>query len=378
MDTRQLAEQIIHFGGGEEPRIKNAKGELRRVKPATRNMGAFLLSSETQDVSTLNSDTSLKSATEGLSTQRERIQFTIDSIGDGVASTDGSGRINYLNRKAEELTGWSLNDAMGRPASEVLRILDANSREAVRDYLERAAQQNRTLYLPADCVLIRRDRSEFPVEDSVAPIHDREAHTVGAVIVFRDVSAAQAVRREITRSAEYDFLTGLPNRMLLDDRVAQGIAMASRHTKRLAVLFMDLNGFKSINDSLGHTTGDKLLQSISQRLLNCVRASDTVSRHGGDEFVVLLTELEGPDGAAIIAKKLLNAVARPHSIDDQALCVTASIGVSVYPQDGLDAETLFSNADIAMYQAKKSPMGHGYHFFDPVVDAFPRRKTHKI
>jgi diguanylate cyclase (GGDEF)-like protein len=141
---------------------------------------------------------------------------------------------------------------------------------------------------------------------------------------------------------------------------------------------MDLNGFKSINDSLGHTTGDKLLQSISQRLLHCVRASDTVSRHGGDEFVVLLTELEGPDGAAIIAKRLLDAVARPHSIHDQDLNVTASIGVTVYPQDGLDAETLFSNADIAMYQAKKSPKGHGYHFFDPVVDALPRRATHRI
>jgi diguanylate cyclase (GGDEF)-like protein len=166
--------------------------------------------------------------------------------------------------------------------------------------------------------------------------------------------------------------------MLLNDRVTQGIAMASRHNKRLAVLFMDLNGFKSINDSLGHTTGDKLLQSISQRLLSCIRASDTVSRHGGDEFVVLLTGLEGPDGAATIANKLLNAVARPHSIDDQALRVTASIGVSVYPQEGLDAETLFSNADIAMYQAKKSPLGHGYHFFDPVVDALPSRAAQRI
>jgi diguanylate cyclase (GGDEF)-like protein len=166
--------------------------------------------------------------------------------------------------------------------------------------------------------------------------------------------------------------------MLLNDRVTQAITMASRHTKQVAVLFMDLNGFKSINDSLGHAAGDKLLQSISQRLLNCVRASDTVSRHGGDEFVVLLSELEGHDGAAITAKKLLNAVARPHFIDDLALCVTASIGVSVYPQDGLDAETLFSNADIAMYEAKKSPVGHGYHFFDPVVNAHPRRATHRI
>ncbi len=307
----------------------------------------------------------------------ERVKFTIDSIGDAVASTNEDGAINYLNRKAEELTGWKLGEAVGKPACDVLQILDANSREPVRDYLERAAEQNQTLYLPGDCLLIRRDGSELPVEDSVAPIHDAEERTIGAVIVFRDVSAAQSVKRQITRSAEYDFLTGLPNRMLLRDRVSQAITMASRHTKRVGVLFMDLNGFKKINDTSGHDAGDKLLQSISNRLSNCVRTSDTVSRHGGDEFVILLAELEGPEGAAVTAKKLLSAVARPHVIDGRPLRVTASIGVSLYPEDGEDAETLFRNADSAMYEAKKGPVGYGYLFFDPSFNAHRRESSHR-
>ena len=145
--------------------------------------------------------------------------------------------------------------------------------------------------------------SEIPIEDSVAPIHDREGKATGAVIVFRDVSAARAMALEMTHSAQHDFLTGMPNRMLLNDRVNQAIAWAQRNSKKVAVLFLDLDGFKHINDSLGHPTGDKLLQSVAKRLVDCVRGSDTVSRQGGDEFVVLLTEVGQSEDAAITAQK---------------------------------------------------------------------------
>ena len=378
MDTRRLAAQIIRLDSGEDPGKKKVKGESRSIEAATDNIGSLGLVAGTQDTSAEKAVFSLDSLKKDFRVKRARAHSTLNSIGDAVASTDIGGRIAYLNLKAEELTGWSLRDAIGRPAFDVLRIVDANSREPVQDYMGRAIRQNRTLYLSPDCVLIRRDGSDFPVEDSVAPIHDHEGNTTGAVIVFRDVSAAQAVKREISRSAQYDFLTGLPNRMLLNDRVTQAITMASRHTKQMAVLFVDLNGFKKINDSLGHATGDKLLKSISQRLLSCVRASDTVSRHGGDEFVVLLTELEGRNGASVAAKKVLLAVAKPHHIDNHILYVSASVGVSVYPQDGQDVETLFSNADIAMYEAKGNPAGSGYHLFDPVLNSRPRRTTHRI
>jgi diguanylate cyclase (GGDEF)-like protein len=174
-------------------------------------------------------------------------------------------------------------------------------------------------------------------------------------------------KESATHSAEHDFLTGLPNRMLLNDRIGQAIVQAPRHNKQVAVLFLDLDGFKHINDSLGHPVGDRLLQSVAKRLEHCVRASDTVSRQGGDEFVVLLSEAEHWEDAATIARRILDSVAQPHSIDQHDLHVTTSIGVSVYPTDGIDSETLIKNADTAMYQAKENGR-HSYRFFTPEMN----------
>jgi diguanylate cyclase (GGDEF)-like protein len=217
-----------------------------------------------------------------------------------------------------------------------------------------------------------------------------ERHEERAAAMRAAAEVAQAAALRVAHAAEHDFLTGLPNRMLLNDRVGQAIALAQRHKKHVAVLFLDLDGFKHINDSLGHGVGDKLLQSIAKRLAACVRGSDTVCRQGGDEFVVLLSEVEQSEDAAIAAARIaravtgshsidqhgvhvdvaiaagrmLQAVAEPHSIDRHDLYVTASIGVSVYPDDGLDAETLIKNADTAMYQAKESGR-QSYRFFEP-------------
>ncbi len=168
-------------------------------------------------------------------------------------------------------------------------------------------------------------------------------------------------------AAQHDFLTGLPNRMLLNDRVNQAIVFAPRLNKKVGVLFLDLDGFKHINDSLGHAIGDKLLQSIAKRLVTCVRTTDTVSRQGGDEFVVLLSEMAQSEDAAITARRLLQALAEGHSIDQHNLHVTASIGVSVYPDDGLNAETLIKNADTAMYQSKDNGR-QNYQFFEPAMN----------
>ncbi len=180
-------------------------------------------------------------------------------------------------------------------------------------------------------------------------------------------SAALAMARQMAHAAEHDALTGLPNRMLLNDRVSQAIIAAPHHMKKVAVLFLELDGFKHINDSLGHPIGDKLLQSIANRLVECARDSDTVSRQGGDEFVVLLSEVEQAEDAAIAARRMLQTVAECYSIDRHDLHVTASVGVSVYPDDGLDAETLIKNADTAMYQAKESGR-QSYEFFKPAMN----------
>ena len=304
---------------------------------------------------------------ETLFTEKERAQVTLDSIGDGVVCADIEGNITFLNLVAETLTGWSFLEVNGRPIAEVLRIINATTREAIPDPMERVMGDNRTEHLPSDSMLVRRDDTEVPIEDSVSPIRNREREVIGAVIVFRDVSAARAMSEQIAHSAEHDFLTGLPNRLLLNDRVSQAIALGQRHSYQVAVLFLDLDGFKHINDSLGHAIGDKLLQSISERLVECIRAVDTVSRQGGDEFVMLLPAVENAQDAALAARRMLEAISEAHSIDNHELHVTASIGISVYPEDGLDVETLIQNADTAMYQAKENGR-QSYQFFEAAMN----------
>ena len=299
-----------------------------------------------------------------LSVEKERAQVTLDCIGDAVICTDSSGNIAFLNRVAETMTGWPLKDAMGRAMGECLRIVDAITRKTIIDPMAKAASKNETGSLPLNCILISREGHEVHIEDSVAPIHDRDGQVTGAVIVFRDVSATRALEKELTDSAHHDFLTGLPNRILLNDRIGQAISLAHRQGCHAAVLFLDLDGFKQINDSLGHSLGDKLLQSVAKRLLECVRAPDTVVRHGGDEFIVLLQELGRPVDAVYTVARLLKKLAEGYSIDSHQISITTSIGVSVYPGDGQDGETLIKNADIAMYQAKKSG-SQSYRFFRP-------------
>ncbi|MGZ8474934.1 MAG: putative bifunctional diguanylate cyclase/phosphodiesterase [Candidatus Limnocylindria bacterium] len=301
---------------------------------------------------------------EALFIEKERAQVTLKSIGEAVVCTDIQGNITFLNVVAEAMTGWPLHQAAGRPIGEILPILDASSRQPLPNPFE--VQDDPTL-APLLSILVRRDGFEIAIEGSAARIRDRTGHPTGAVVVFRDVTTARAMTQEMTHAAQHDYLTGLPNRALLSDRIGQAIALAARHQKQVAVLFLDLDRFKHINDSLGHPIGDRVLQSIGDRLARCVRAADTVSRQGGDEFVVLLSEIERAEEAAISATRLLAAVAEGHSIDQAQLHITTSIGISVYPDDGNDAETLIKNADTAMYQAKENGR-QSYRFFTPAMN----------
>jgi diguanylate cyclase (GGDEF)-like protein/PAS domain S-box-containing protein len=307
-----------------------------------------------------------KAMEEALFAEKERAQVTLDSIGDAVICTDISGNITFLNIVAENLTGWTRSAAMGQPMTEVFQVTDAESHEIGAKSMGVLTGPTPNEHSPSARILVRGDGSVIPIEDCLAPIHDREGRVSGTVVVFRDVSAARAMAQQISHSAAHDFLTGLPNRMLLQDRIDHAIALAPRHGSKVAVLFLDLDGFKYINDSLGHPVGDKLLQSIAKRLVGCVRGSDTVSRQGGDEFVVLLSELQKVADAAILARRLLKAVAEAHSIDHHDLHITTSIGISVFPDDGPDAETLIKNADTAMYQAKENGR-QSYQFFKPAM-----------
>jgi diguanylate cyclase (GGDEF)-like protein len=185
--------------------------------------------------------------------------------------------------------------------------------------------------------------------------------------IFRLAGRDHEAAQQDTDAASRDPLTGLPNHIRLHDRINQAIAGAHRNKRRFAVMLVDLDAFEHINDAVGHPIGDKLLQSLATRLLGCLRGSDTVSRQGGDEFVALLSEVRQPEDAAIAARKMLRAVAEPHVIDEHELRVTASIGISVYPDDGSDAKTLVKNATIAMQEAKESGY-RCYRFFERAVN----------
>jgi diguanylate cyclase (GGDEF)-like protein len=203
---------------------------------------------------------------------------------------------------------------------------------------------------------------EFAVEDTSAPIHDQRGRITGAITVFRDISAMQRLGRRMAYLAQHDFLTDLPNRMLLRDRIDQAISRAKREKLHLALLFLDLDNFKQVNDSLGHSIGDQLLQSVAKRLLSCVRGVDTVSRQGGDEFVILICDDLEEQDVYIIAEKIVTAFTQPHQIENHALTISPSIGISTYPTDGQTTDALLKNADTAMYHAKRSGRNN-YKFF---------------
>ncbi len=246
--------------------------------------------------------------------------------------------------------------------SQVLQIIDAETREPRPNPLSVAMLRDTTVGLGANCLLIRRDGFETAIEDTAAPIHDDRGHVSGAVIVFHDVSIARAMSLRMSHLAQHDSLTGLPNRLLLNDRLGRATALARRHRSSFAVLFVDVDHFKHVNDTLGHAIGDQLLQSIARRLVACVRSSDTVSRQGGDEFVILLPEMARGEVAALSAQKILEAMSRPLHIDRHDLQITVSIGIGVFPRDGTDPEMLLKSADMALFNAKAEGRGV-YRFF---------------
>ena len=275
---------------------------------------------------------------------------------------DVAGNVTFLNRAGTALTGWPGEEAAGRPLGDVFPLIDATTRTPIVHRLQEALRRGELMPLPETALLVRRDGKEVPIEDTVAPIRDKEGNFTGAVNVFRDVSEAREAARRLRHDAHHDPLTGLPNRVLLDDRISRAISMAERHAGKVAVLYLDLDGFKLINDTQGHAVGDQLLQSVTARLLACVRDCDTVSRLGGDEFVVLLPKVVQPEDAATTARRILESLGAPHPIDRLEVMVTASIGISLYPDDAGSAGDLLANADAAMYEAKSSGRA-GFVFF---------------
>jgi diguanylate cyclase (GGDEF)-like protein/PAS domain S-box-containing protein len=325
----------------------------------------FLVTAAIRDI------TVRKDAERNLAQMEARYRGLLEAAPDGMVVVDEKGKIVLLNAQAEKHFGYRSDELLGQEVTNIIPegFAERLIADGTRTASEALAQQIGT---GIELNGRRKDGSEFPIEIMLSPLESPEGILVTAAI--RDITVrkdadehlAQMVK-QMAHSAAHDFLTSLPNRLLLNDRIDQAIALAKRHKHLVAVLFLDLDGFKHINDSLGHSAGDKLLQSVAGRLSDCVRAPDTVSRQGGDEFVVLLPEVKLAEDIAIAARRMLRAVEKAHFIDDRELHVTVSIGVSLYPDDGLDAETLIKNADTAMYQAKEDA-GQSCRFFRPEMN----------
>ena len=312
-----------------------------------------------------------RSGAQSVTLEYEAANVALDSIGEAVLRTDIRGDVMFLNRMAEKMTGWSREEALGRPVVEVLRVIDGMGGTTVPDAVESAMNGEKTAATTkngSNCILIRRDGLESGVEITVTVVHDRDGVVTGVVAAFHDVTMARARSLEMSHQAQHDALTDLPNRILFTDRLTQAISLAERQSKQLALMFVDIDHFKKINDSLGHAVGDKLLQSVASRLVACVRRTDTVSRLGGDEFVVLLSQVEREEDAAFSARKILRSLAEPHLIDSKSVDVSVSVGVSTYPTDGPDPESLMNKADTAMYEAKQHGRNN-YQFFRPEMQA---------
>ena len=304
---------------------------------------------------------------EALFQAKETAELTLNAMDDAVIRIDLAGNISYLNAAAERLTGWLRAQAEQQAATVVLPLVDGLSRQPLANPMLAAIAANRAVGLTRNALLIRRDGTECAIEDSAAPIHCRRGSTIGAVMVFRDVSVARAQSLKIIHQAQHDSLTNLPNRILMRERLSQAVAAAEKFGHKLAVLFLDVDRFKHINDSLGHSCADQLLQSVASRLLACVRTDDTVCRQGGDEFVLLLPTVMGEEETTIFAERILYAIGTPHQISQHEVHITVSIGLVLYPDHGGDAETLLMNADAAMYLAKDRGRNN-FQYFKPEMD----------
>ena len=368
-DLAMISDHATKLLAGE---IATYEIEKRLVHKLGRSVHVYLSMSLVRDASDappyficqVQDISARRSAEAALFAEQERARVTLNSIGDAVLTTDMAGNITYLNAVAETMTGWSLEEAAGRPLAEVFNILDGLTRQPAPNPAETALAENRIVGMAAGVVLIRRDGSEAGIEDSAAPIHDCDGKVTGAVLVFHDVTASRALAEKMAHLAHHDYLTDLPNRALLSERLVQAIALSRRQRRKAALLFLDLDGFKDVNDSLGHEMGDKLLMAVAARLLACVRVSDTVARQGGDEFLILLPDIERPQDAERFAEKILAMLALPHCIEGQELRVTVSIGIGLYPDDGEDVDAVIRSADTAMYHAKETGRNH-YQFFGP-------------
>lgn len=284
--------------------------------------------------------------------EKERAQVTLQSIGDGVITTDSEGRVDYINPVAQDLTGLEIRNARGKPINEIMMIINEHTRAPVENPALRCLREGRVIALAENSVLINQENHEVPIQDSAAPIRDRIGNIIGAVVVFHDVSRESRLFRQLSYQASHDSLTGLINRREFENRLVSALDSAHDKALRHALLYLDLDQFKVVNDTFGHTAGDELLRQVSDLVQAQIRSTDVVARLGGDEFGILL-ERCSQERAIEVAESIRGAVeAHRFTWQEAFTSVRCSIGVVLIDDESPSIASLMSSADVACYSAK--------------------------
>jgi diguanylate cyclase (GGDEF)-like protein/PAS domain S-box-containing protein len=280
---------------------------------------------------------------------------------DASLITDAHGVIRRVNAAFTEITGYNADEAVGKKLS-----LLKSGRHDATFYAELWRSLHEKGVWEGEIFNQHKDGAIYPQWQTISAVRDANDKLTGFISQYTDVARRKLTEQEVRYRANYDTLTGLPNRELLMERLERSLLDALRRPHQFALLFVDLDHFKQINDALGHQTGDRLLQKVAAYLRSCVRSSDTVARLGGDEFVILLSDLNSPDEAGIVAEKIVAGFASAIDLQPHRVHVSTSIGIAVYPNDGDEIQMLFRNADLAMYRAKESGR-NGFHFYEPAL-----------
>ncbi|MFQ3584039.1 MAG: diguanylate cyclase, partial [Cyanobacteriota bacterium] len=298
---------------------------------------------------------------------------SLTSMGDAVISTDLQGRVTFMNPVAEALIGWRRGESLGKPASEIVRMVDARTHQPLPDPWAEALRGQVMIGSGEAVLLLARDGEEVPVANGIAPLRDESGQPKGTILVLRDLTVRPSPHGLL--SALHDTLTELPNRALFMDRLQRAVERARRIPgERFAVLFLDLNRFKAVNDSLGHHAGDELLVGTARRLETCVRSIDTLARFGGDEFAILLEGIQQVSDATRVAERIHQSLQVPFQIQAHDVTISASIGIALAGSQALDPELLLQQADSAMYRAKQQGPGR-YEVFDPLLHRYAKARA---
>ena len=332
--------RVVHRDG----RIKWVRNEAVVVEDevsGTRYWQGFML-----DI------TERKRFEEALERLSRRHEMVLESAGEGIFGLDLDGNATFINPAAARMTRWEAEELVGRPQHEVLHHTKPDGSPYPREQCPiHAALEDGTTHSREDEVFWRKDGTSFPVEYMSSPIR-QDGEVVGAVVTFKDITERKALEQQLHHQAFYDPLTGLPNRALFMERLEHASTRANRRDSRIALLFVDLDNFKVINDSLGHKAGDQLLKAVAERLKSYLRPEDTAARLGGDEFTILVEDVAGAGEGVRIAERIADVLQPPFTLEEQEVFITTSIGIALNNSTQERAENLLRHADLAMYRAK--------------------------